>query len=304
MQGKGGTAMSDREQSRHLVSGPTRLVGVMGWPVSHSRSPGMHNAALSAAGIDAVYVPLPVSPDRLAEAVAGLKALGFVGSNVTIPHKEGVAALMDELTEEARLIGAVNTIRVEPDGSLTGHNTDCIGAVAALERDGTSIRGKTTIIIGAGGAGRGVAAGCALAGAARVVVLNRTADRARAVVEELAGHSRLSAGTEWHHGTLGSALPGGLNWTDVDAVFQMTSLGMKDNREIPLDPAILPPGCHVLEGVYVPLETPFLSAARAKGLRTTDGLAMLLEQGAASFAFWFGVAPDREAMRRALSPAG
>lgn len=280
------------------LTGRTRLVGVMGWPVSHSRSPAMHNAALQAAGLDVVYVPLPVDPANIGEAVRGLRALGFRGSNVTIPHKQTVIEYLDRLTDEAKVIGAVNTIRVEADGSMTGHNTDCYGAVGALRQDGGEVAGRTVVILGAGGAGRAVAAGCAFAGARRVVLLNRTVERAREVVAEL--RAKLPDRCEWLAGGLGKdALPESI-WAEVSAVFQTTSVGMNDFGEIPLDANVLPSGCHVLESVYSPLNTPFLLQCRARGLRITDGLAMLLEQGALSFEFWFGIAPDRRAMRRAL----
>lgn len=281
------------------VTGHTRLVGVMGWPVEHSRSPQMHNAALRAAEMDAVYVPLAVPPEKIGDALNGLAALGFVGANVTIPHKETVIPFLSRLTHEAEVIGAVNTIRVEEDGSLTGHNTDCLGAVGAVEADGASVLGRTVAIVGAGGAGRGVAAGCAFAGAARIIVLNRTASRAEALVTELKHKIRLDVSAEWMAAPLGEE-PRDFEWDEVDIVFQMTSLGMKGDRDVPLDVGLLKPSCHVLEAVYAPLETPFLRAARLKGLRTTDGLAMLLEQGAASFEFWFGKAPSRRAMRSGL----
>lgn len=284
------------------INGRTRWVGVMGWPVAHTLSPRMQNAALAAAGIDAVYLPLPVDPDRLADAVRGLRALGAVGANVTIPHKVAVAALMDRLTPEATLIGAVNTVRVEADGSLTGHNTDCSGAVRAVEADGTPIAGRTVAILGAGGAGRGAAVGCALAGAARVVVLNRTADRASALVAELTGRPAMPPAVRWESGALDSAI----DWAGIDVVMQMTSAGMHGEHDLDLGAAWdrLPAHAHVLEAVYHPLETGFLRAARGRGLRATDGLAMLVAQGAAAFEFWFGVAPDMAVMRAALaSPA-
>ncbi len=289
---------------QNVISGKTALVGVMGWPVSHTLSPAMQNAALAEAGINAAYVALPVEPARLADAVAGLRALGFMGCNVTIPHKVGVAALMDELTTEARTIGAVNTIRVEPDGRLTGHNTDCLGATRAMEQDGTPLAGRTVLILGAGGAGRGVAVGAALAGATRVILLNRSREKAEELARELSAATTLPAGVEWIPGGLPQAHEAdGLPWAEIGAVFQMTSLGMKPGEPLPADVAFLRPDCHVLEAVYSPLETDFLRAARAKGLRTTDGLAMLLEQGAIAFEFWFGRAPSRATMRRALEAA-
>jgi shikimate dehydrogenase len=288
---------------QNRISGKTALVGVMGWPVSHTLSPAMHNAALAAAEINAVYVALPVTPQLLPQALAGLGALGFRGCNVTIPHKVDVAKSMDELTVEARLIGAVNTVRVEPDGSLTGHNTDCLGATRAMEYEGTSLAGKTALVLGAGGAGRGVAVGAALAGARRVILLNRSREKAEAIIADLRETPDLS-GVAWEAGSLDQAhQPDGLPWAEIGAVFQMTSLGMKPGDDLPATVQWLPADCHVLEAVYSPLETEFLRSARDKGLRTTDGLAMLLEQGAIAFEFWFGRSPDRRIMRLALEAA-
>lgn len=283
------------------ITGHTKLVGVMGWPVSHTLSPPMQNAALRHGGIDAAYVPLAVEPDRITDAVRGLRALGYVGSNVTIPHKQAVFALMDTLTAEAEVIGAVNTIRVEEDGSLTGHNTDCLGAVRAVETDGTLVRGRTVLVIGAGGAGRGVAAGAAFAGADRIVILNRTPEKAQAVAEELGQRITLDPSLEWYAGGLDEKPP--IPWEDIDVVFQMTSVGMRATPGLPLDPGVFRPGCHVLEGIYAPLETEFFRKARAKGLQVTGGLEMLMEQGAASFAFWFGQEPNKDVMRQALRDA-
>lgn len=283
------------------ITGRTRLVGVMGWPVSHSKSPAMQNAGLRAAGIDGVYVAMAVEPSRLGEAVQGLRALGFVGCNVTIPHKAAAMEFMDLLTPAARLAGAVNTIRVEADGSLTGHNTDCEGAVRAVESDGTTIRGRTVAILGAGGAARGAAAGCALAGAARVIVLNRTVAKAREIVDQLraAGATLGNVACEAHElEDLGRRTT--IDWSAVDVVMQMTSVGMNSMGPMPMDAGLLAPHCHIFESIYSPPETTFLARCRSMGLRSTEGLSMLLEQGIASFEFWFETKPDRKAMREAL----
>ncbi len=280
-----------------VIDGKTRLLGVLGWPVDHTRSPAMHNAALLRAGINAVYLPLPVKPEDLPGALAGLRAMQFIGASVTIPHKEAVARSVDRLTDIASAIGAANTIRVEPDGTLIGHNTDGEGAVRALAEDGTELRGSHAVILGAGGAARGTAAGCALAGASAITILNRTPARAERLAQELSASSALPSGIRWDAG----ALDHHLEWDNVAALLQMSSAGMGGDRTVPIDPTLLPPGCHVLEAVYSPLETPLLEQARARALRTTDGLAMLLEQGAAAFEFWFGVTPSREAMREGLA---
>lgn len=280
------------------IQGTTRIAGVMGWPVSHSLSPAMHNAAMRDLGLDAAYIPFPVHPERVGEAVRGLRGLGMAGSNVTVPHKVAVIDYLDRLTPQASVIGAVNTIRVEEDGSLTGHNTDCEGAARAVIADGGEFEGKTVAVLGAGGAGRGAAAGAAFAGASKVVILNRTVSRAESLVREFEGRVEL-AGCQFEAAPLAEWNC----WDCAEVILQMTSLGMHGEGEIPWRPDQVPPHCHVLEAVYKPLETEFLSLAQKRGLRCTDGLAMLLEQGIAAFEFWFGKTPHRDVMRAALDQA-
>ena len=278
------------------IDGKTALLGVMGWPVSHTKSPSMQNAALRAAGLNAAYLPLAVDPAHVGDAVRGLRALGFVGCNVTIPHKIAVMPFLDRLTESAELIGAVNTIRVEKDGSLTGHNTDWQGVTLALAGDGTDLRGKFVAVIGAGGAGRATLVGCALGGAAQIAVLNRTLDRAQELVDEF---KRRVPGnvSRWEAATLEQ----GCAWEDVDVVLQMSTLGMHGEGVVPVPVDRLPAHCHVLDAVYAPLETRFLREARERGLKTTDGLEMLLQQGIAAYEFWLEQKPDRAVMRAALA---
>jgi shikimate dehydrogenase len=253
--------------------------------------------------LDAVYLPLPCAPEHFIAAMRGLAALGFIGANVTVPHKVAAFAGVDHRTDAAALIGAVNTIRVEPDGTLTGHNTDCLGAVRALEQLGHSVAAGSVLVLGTGGAGRGVAVGAALAGAKVVHLLNRTREKAGQLAGELAAQPPL-AHVRWIPGSLDQAQEkAGLPWSEIHSVFQTTSLGMKGGDPLPGRPDWLPPSCAVLEAVYSPLETDFLREARAMGLRTADGLSMLLEQGALAFEFWFGHAPDRRVMREALEAA-
>lgn len=277
------------------ISGTTRLLGVIGWPVEHSRSPRMQNAALRAAGLDYAYVPLAVPPDRVGEAVRGLRALGFRGANVTIPHKIAVMEHLDELTPAARGIGAVNTITVEPDGRLLGDNTDCDGAMEAVEEAfGVTARGEEVIVIGAGGAARATAWGAAARGARRVTLVNRTLERAEALARSLALHH---PGTEFRV----IAAPTSEQLRGARLIFQMTSLGMKPGDPLPLDPALLPREAIALEAVYSPLQTAWMQRCRDRGIRVVDGLAMLVAQGARSFQIWTGQPADRAAMRQALS---
>ncbi|MEQ8819007.1 MAG: shikimate dehydrogenase [Sumerlaeia bacterium] len=280
------------------IGGKTRLAGVMGWPVSHTKSPAMQGAALAAAGLDVAYVPLPVAPERVAEAVRGLRALGFVGCNVTVPHKIAVMEALDRLDPLAEKVGAVNTIKVEEDGTLVGYNTDAQGAVTGLaEVAPASVFAREALIVGTGGAGRGVAFGALEAGARGVALLNRTAAKA----QELADSLR-AAYPDRSVRVLDPPAVKASDLAEIGAVYQTTSLGMKPESDpLPLDAALLPEGAAVLEAVYAPLETPFLAACRARGLIGQDGLAMLVGQGALSFHIWFGREADRDAMRRAIA---
>ena len=172
---------------RHRVGGATRIAGVIGWPIEHSLSPVIHNAAYEALGIDWIYVAMPVAPDATATAIAGLEALGFAGANITMPHKEAAADALDSLSDDAALLRAVNTIQVTPEG-LVGHNTDAPGFGRFLERDaGFDATGRTALVFGAGGAARACALALARAGCARIVVVLREPVRAAALLATLAG---------------------------------------------------------------------------------------------------------------------
>lgn len=281
-----------------VPGGSTRLVGVMGWPIAHTLSPAMHNAALGALGIDAVYVALAVPSERLPAACVGLAALGFVGANVTIPHKEKVSALVTRLTPEAAAANAVNTLRVEADGTLTGHNTDILGIRDSVARDLgiETLAGQRVVILGSGGTARAAAFAVGGMGAAEVLLLNRTPERAAAVATELAG---LMPDCRFAGGSL--LEPGRLDGTRL--VVQTTSLGMKSDDPLPLNVDRLPPNCAVLDAVYLSRgETLFVRESQRVGLPAVGGQGMLIGQGAAAFRFWFGVDPDRELMRRALQP--
>ncbi|MCS7221411.1 MAG: shikimate dehydrogenase [Anaerolineae bacterium] len=282
------------------IDGRTRLVGVIGWPVEHSLSPQMHNAAFDALGMNWRYLPLPVAPDQIGAALAGLRALGFVGVNVTIPHKQAVIPYLHDLTEAARAIGAVNTIWVEKDGQLHGDNTDAYGFLAALREGGFEPQGARVAILGAGGSARAVTYALAMAGASRVGLWNRTLDRAEAIARDMSALFPQVA-FEAHR------LPGGLGFIggDVNLIVNCTPVGMwpqVDTSPWPAD-LPLPSRCFVMDLIYQPLETRFLAQARAAGARTLNGLGMLIHQGAAAFRRWTGVEPPLEVMARALQIA-
>lgn len=270
----------------------TRVYGVLGWPVAHSRSPAMLNAAFAAAGVDASYVRFPVAPDALADAVRGLRALGIAGANVTVPHKTSVLPLLDSVDDAARAIGAVNTVVRGEDGRLHGLNTDADGLVRALVEAGARLEGARALVLGAGGAARAAIYGLAGAGA-EVTVAARRQEAARAL-----WHDALSLSDDTG---LRTAL------TRADVVVHATSATLlgDDDRATRLFLAQLPlealrPGTLITDLVYTPRDTALLRAARAHGARTLDGTAMLLHQGALAFERWTGLPAPLEAMRAAL----
>ncbi|HPZ44289.1 MAG TPA: shikimate dehydrogenase [Bacillota bacterium] len=285
------------------ISSRTKVCGILGYPLEHTLSPAMHNAAFEAKGLDFVYLPFPIEADRLQQAVAAVKSLGLVGVNVTIPHKEAVLPLLDELSEEARLIGAVNTI-VNQSGRLYGDNTDGRGFLCSLRKTaGFLPSGKTVLLLGAGGAARAVAVALALAGARKIILANRSKLRA----EELAAHlsSRIGTNTEVLTWPEPEGLLPGEALQAADFVVQATSLGMYPGcaQTVPLPFNLFRPGQVACDLVYNPVQTEFLRQAREAGATTVDGLGMLLYQGALAFELWTGQAAPLEAMKKALIEA-
>jgi shikimate dehydrogenase len=264
----------------HVITGRARLAGVIGWPVSHSRSPVLHNFWLARYGIDGAYVPLPVAPVDFAAAVRGLRAAGFAGANVTIPHKEAAFALCDTLEESARRVGAVNTL-VFSDSGVHGSNTDGYGFLANLAAHGVT-PGGPALLLGAGGAARAIAAALLDAGA-RVSICNRTRDRAEALAAALPGLAVI----DWAQRAAALA--------DQVLLVNTTSLGMQGHAPLDLDLSAAQGGLAVADIVYAPLETALLANARACGFAAVPGLGMLLHQAVPGFAAWFGVTPGVDA---------
>jgi shikimate dehydrogenase len=263
------------------ITGRTRLAGIMGWPISHSRSPALHNFWLDEHGIDGVYVPLAVRPERLEQALRALPAMGFRGCNLTIPHKQMALSVVDRVDPLARRIGAVNTVIVAADGSLEGSNTDVYGFHENLRECAPDWDPKTgpAVVLGAGGAARAVVGALVEAKVGEIIIANRTVGRAEAIAGELASpHSRLSAHT-W------SARSDLLDGAGI--LVNTTSLGMAGEPELEIDLSALPQTAVVADIVYVPLDTALLAAARRHGNRTVDGLGMLLHQGRPGFEAWF-----------------
>jgi shikimate dehydrogenase len=282
-------ALSDL--GRVSVLDPPARLAVFGHPVSHSRSPQMHNAALRERGIAGQYIRLEVHPSEFHEALDWCREAGFAGVNCTIPHKLAAFEAAEELDLLARQLGVVNTLAFR-GGRILGFNTDGPGLVRALDEDfRLGLEGIQVLVLGAGGgAGRAAAIQCALAGCAKVVLVNRTRAKADAVAQELARLVPLGAVTVQDRPNL----------EEIDLLINATSVGMK-----PDDPELIPAGDlkprhRVYDMIYSPAETRLLHDARAAGARAANGLSMLLHQGAASFAHWFGEPVPVEAMRRGL----
>ena len=283
------------------MDGQTTLVGVMGWPIAHSLSPVMHNAAFEALKMNWAYVPVPVRPGEVGAAVAGLRALGFRGCNVTVPHKEAVIPHLNHLPPRVARFGAVNTLIFDRDeeghSSLTGENTDVQGFVRALREEGFDPTGRRVVIVGAGGAARGVIYGLCGAQAASITVLNRTLERAQALVDDLA----VSAGdTSLRAAALSPAFLRE-QADECELLVQATTLGMWPHVDASIWPDGTPLPAHlaVCDLVYRPIETRLLRQARDAGATAFDGLGMLIAQGALSFEMWTGVWPPVDVMRAA-----
>lgn len=262
--------------------------GVMGWPVGHSLSPALHGHWLARHAIAGSYAAIPVEPDDLPAALAGLAAQGYRGVNLTVPHKEAALALVDSVDETAQRIGAVNTVVVGEDGALTGSNTDAYGLIENIRAgapDALASRfgGRPAVILGAGGAARAAMVGLADAGVTEIRIVNRTVARAEALAA-LAGIAGLFVTAHGWDGA-GEALE------DAGLLINTSTLGMTGQPPLTLDLARLPADAVVNDIVYAPLETGLLSAARDRGNPVVDGLGMLLHQARAGFRAWFGVDP-------------
>ncbi len=254
-------------------------LGVAGWPVAHSRSPAIQNAALAAAGLHGWrYLKLPLPPERFAETVRALPAAGFRGINVTIPHKEAALALADEATPTAAAVGAANTLTFEPSGAIHADNTDVRGLLEALPVDPA---GMTALVLGAGGAARAAVYALRAAGAADVMVWNRTPERAERLVAELGGRA--------------VAAP-----QSASVVVNCTSVGLRDTdatfKSLPIQADTFGVGSYVADMVYRPGGTELLAEAERRGARIVTGLEILVAQGAASFERWTGMTASRQAM--------
>nr|WP_092067613.1 shikimate dehydrogenase [Dendrosporobacter quercicolus]NSL46681.1 shikimate dehydrogenase [Dendrosporobacter quercicolus DSM 1736]SDL60102.1 shikimate dehydrogenase [Dendrosporobacter quercicolus] len=277
-----------------MITGKTTCIGILGWPVGHSLSPVMQNSAFAAAGLDCVYVPLPVRPAALPQAVAGLKALGYRGANVTIPHKISIMPLLDELDTSAKMVGAVNTIVIQ-DNKSRGYNTDAAGFVQPLLKKGVALHSKKAVILGAGGAARAVIWGLMQQGIGEISIGVRNISKAQAIVEAFSDNSKIAV-HQWPSTEFNAKL------STCDVLINSTPLGMSPNieQEPPLNWAILPANIVVYDLIYTPLETSFLQQAGRLGHMTLNGAGMLVEQGAAAFTLWSGIPAPTATMYAAL----
>ncbi|KPF73727.1 hypothetical protein IP88_08695 [alpha proteobacterium AAP81b] len=257
------------------------VAGVIGWPVAHSKSPRIHRFWLEKLGIDGDYSRFPVAPERLGDFVGALPAMGLRGVNVTIPHKIAVLDLVDDIDDSAAFAGAANTLKVFDDGRIGAANTDIDGILGPCSDLG--IEGREVIILGSGGAARAAAMAARGLRAGWVTIMARNMDTA---TDLLRATGQPGTVLQW-----GGPLPPS---PEARLLFNATSLGMAGQPPLDLDLSALPPDCTVFDAVYVPLETPLLVAARARGLATIDGLTMLIGQAALAFEIFFGTAPPRQ----------
>ncbi len=273
-----------------IIDGTTRLAGVFGWPVSHSRSPRLHNYWLDLYRINGAYVPLPVHPDHFVAAVRALATLGFAGANVTLPHKEAAFGLCDAIEPSAARARAVNTLVFSADRGIVGSSSDGFGFLAALRAGAPlfDLRRLCAVLLGAGGAARAIAAALIEAGVGEIRIVNRSRERAKALAADLAFPVKVF---DWAQGA--AALE------NASLLVNTTSLGMKGEPPLELDLTLLPRTAVVNDIVYAPLETRLLGAARARGNGVIDGLGMLLHQARPGFRHWFGLDPEvTDSLRR------
>lgn len=283
------------------INGETRLTGIIGHPLTYTISPAIHNAVFGKLGMNFAYVPLVVEPDKLFGALEGLRSLGFVGVNVTMPFKEAVLPFMDDIASYAQMVGAVNTIHIR-DGQLIGYNTDGRGFIASLENDaGFDPSGKRAVILGAGGGARSVAASLCLAKCVGITVVNRTIERAESLVEMISTKFGDCAA---------QAIPTGdaavkKAVSEADLVINATPAGVDAAVEVPEAIGYVGAKQLVFDLVYKPEESPVITAAQKKGASVLNGLGMLVYQGASAFEIWTGRnAPPEimfEAAREALA---
>lgn len=267
------------------------LAAVIGWPIMHSRSPLLHNYWLARYKLAGSYVPLAIKPEGLAAALRALHPLGFAGCSLTLPHKQAAMAIVDEVDAVARMIGAISCVTVRPDGSLAGSNNDCFGFIQSLRQEQPAWRAHAgpVAVIGAGGGSRAVCYALAQDGVREIRLINRSFERAQRMVEDLGAPLQAF---KWEQRA--GALSG------VSMVVNTTNQGMQGMPALDLNLSQLPKSALAVDIIYIPRETPFLAAARARGNATMNGLGMLLHQGWPAWQAWFGIEPEVTSELRTL----
>lgn len=279
------------------IKGSTRVYAIFGHPISHSLSPRMHNAAFKALHLDCVYVPFDVQPKDFETAARAIRAMGISGVNITIPHKESIIFFLDEISPEASLTGAVNTVKND-DGKLTGYNTDVSGFLRSIEQDlGFHPKGSNVAVIGAGGAARAVLSALCMNEASEIYIINRTFDKGKKLAVEFKKNFK---DTQIYAVSLDNKEEMEKPLSSANLLVNATSAGMKgvDSVEVPLE--LLSQRAVVYDLVYDPRETNLVKQAKEMGRRASGGLDMLLYQGAESFNIWTGAEAPIEVMRKAI----
>lgn len=263
-----------------MISGKAKVAGVMGWPVSHSLSPRLHNYWLDYYKIDGMYIPLPVDPKDIGDVVKMLPKIGLRGFNLTLPHKELVIPYLDYMDDDAKAIGAVNTVLIASDGTVQGMNTDAYGFIRNIQPHIGADKNKA-VVLGAGGASKAVCYALIKEGYKQVVLANRTTDKAEALAKQFGTTIRVA---DWQEREAVLA--------DADLLVNTTSLGMEGQPPLELSLEKLPLTAVVTDIVYTPLVTPLLRTARDRGHTVVDGLGMLIHQAIPAFRTWFGMKPE------------
>ena len=263
-----------------MLSGKGKVAGVIGWPVSHSLSPALHNFWLNYYNIDGVYIPMPVKPEELPEVIKVLPKLGIRGFNLTLPHKELVIPYLDFMDEDAKFIGAVNTVLIANDGTIQGMNTDAYGFIRNIQPHIDGKKNKA-VVLGAGGAAKAICYGLIKEGFGEILLLNRTQEKAEEMAAHFGGRVHVKS---WD--TRNRAL----DWADL--LVNATSLGMESKEPLEISLDMLPKHAVVTDIVYTPLQTPLLKDAKGRGYLVVDGLGMLMHQAVPAFRVWYGIKPE------------
>ncbi|NLY67297.1 MAG: shikimate dehydrogenase [Tissierellia bacterium] len=267
------------------IQGTTGLMGLIGYPLKHSKSPHMHNTAFEALGLDYVYLAFEIKEGYLVDALKALKTLGAKGFNVTMPHKTKIVEYLDEISPDAKIIGSVNTVKNE-NGKLIGYNTDGRGFVKSLEEEGVEFKGEKIVLVGGGGAARAVATQLAFEGAGEIVLFNRTLSKAEEIIDNINKNIPACKGRalELNESVLVEEIQ------DAKVLVDCTSLGMKAtiDQSIISSPEYLPKDLYVADIVYDPHQTKLLKIAEEAGCRYMNGLMMMIWQGAIAFKIWTG----------------